>query len=1096
MDSVDSIHSSVSSLRMEDPSIFSRDKEDSSELLRAIDERLEDVSEMLHPENTGLIEATPPNDSLASGGLAVVIGHTVARQGSRGTVPPFPRDDPTTRVTECHEYAWNTDLALRIKKFATENGIRCEIFTRDGGGVPGAYANVRQWGPTATVELHFNAANSNAKGSLALYGGTQSREWTQALQDAMVALYNRQGRLEDRGIHIPSRENGYERGRESVTQLHPSALIEPFFGDNPNDARLGIEKKQALAEAVVATYAKFARTALTTPPTPAPLPPPSFSLAGIPDVPLFRELWSTYQQMDVPVPGLDSGVANALKTVTLAQWVEESGWARSGLAEKHRNFAGMKAIAEVDRILRDIPAERVRYDAHDGRGIYLRFGNVRDFIRGYWMFMERSPYRGWRDMASRSPHDFMRFIGRIWAQKPGYADRVFVIEQTLINAGIGNADGTLRPVTSSAPSPTPGTDTEPLQPAPGSSAPTSTEVNLNALDADATATFRQLVGEFKPPHAELSALKAVLAAQWALETDWGRSALAGQHFNFAGIPWQDQLNDIAAKVPHPTAPEKGDFCRFLSLATFVKGYALRLERDAAFSGWRNHTGNPESFITFLAQRWRPEDSGYLGKWARIHEKLAKQPIGGPIGGQPPAPQPQPGSQPQPRPTSGTGFVLRLERFRQERRRGAGHARTVSRYQAIFDGQPIPELSGFIFERQGPGDNSATGVARHARIREGIYPLFTHHGSARIGRITKFKTHGFTNDTGVRKPPMPSLRLGNTSSRSGVLLHPGNNYLWSIGCLNPSKPLEGVNGNMVYADSRARVIAIIDAIKGKLGAAFPQSNNQPIPGAVMEVVGEPGPGDILAETPLTKRDFALAALAEAEAALGGPDIASQPEAGDLYFAVATSMIASADRKEPETAVFDRVLAQGVDLKSLRDEFGDTLWAPWSEAWETANTISESDVRSLVLERLRSIADKFVDQGVDINDQQGTHTPMVQAAIGDVPGALAELKSRGADINGFDRSGITPLLAAAFHGSEMAAKYLLENGARIDVVSREPADIGGPTPEDEFFAEQEAETCEPSSTPIQCAEQGKAMVLDDPERLREYESIISMLWERQN
>ena len=125
-----------------------------------------------------------------------MVGHTAASPGCGGAHPPFPDND-------YHEYGWNKDLALRIRKFAQVCGIRCEVFTRDGKDVPTSYDAVRAWKPTATVELHFNAVENPAecpdlKGSLVLFGAEDSRRWAQTLQDMMVALYNRQGPRENR----------------------------------------------------------------------------------------------------------------------------------------------------------------------------------------------------------------------------------------------------------------------------------------------------------------------------------------------------------------------------------------------------------------------------------------------------------------------------------------------------------------------------------------------------------------------------------------------------------------------------------------------------------------------------------------------------------------------------------------------------------------------------------------------------------------------------------------------------------------------------------------------------------------------------------
>lgn len=294
-----------------------------------------------------------------------------------------------------------------------------------------------------------------------------------------------------------------------------------------------------------------------------------------------------------------------------------------------------------------------------------------------------------------------------------------------------------------------------------------------------------------------------------------------------------------------------------------------------------------------------------------------------------------------------------------------------------------------------------------------------------------------------------------------------------------------------------MIALIKGLSAKLGADFPGSNNRVIPDTKIEVVGEPGPAgsgpDVASETSLSDRDFARAQINAAKTVVGPSDAANAALPADLYFAIATSMIAHADLKQPETGVFDQVVAQGADLKAVRNELGENLWSPWGEAWETASAITEADIRGPVLGRLSRIADTLTAQGVAIDDQQSRHSAMVRAAEADAAAALAELHRRGADVDFFDRSGMTPLLAAAFAGSENAAAYLLENGANLALVSRAPLDASA-TEDDN--ADLAAESCLPSSTATECAEQGKALALDDPDRLRAYEAVISMIWEREN
>jgi hypothetical protein len=87
--------------------------------------------------------------------------------------------------------------------------------------------------------------------------------------------------------------------------------------------------------------------------------------------------------------------------------------------------------------------------------------------------------------------------------------------------------------------------------------------------------------------------------------------------------------------------------------------------------------------------------------------------------------------------------------------------------------------------------------------------------------------------------LPGLLLEDTGHRSGILVHPchdDDGYLSSIGCINPGLGLVDANSRVNKADSKARVVAIINALSTNLGAAFPKHGT--IPGAVVLIEGEP------------------------------------------------------------------------------------------------------------------------------------------------------------------------------------------------------------------------------------------------------------------
>jgi len=178
-----------------------------------------------------------------------------------------------------------------------------------------------------------------------------------------------------------------------------------------------------------------------------------------------------------------------------------------------------------------------------------------------------------------------------------------------------------------------------------------------------------------------------------------------------------------------------------------------------------------------------------------------------------------------------GFCIHIKRLRQEKRTLANHARTVADYQCFWNGAAIDELKGQIVERGGPGDNSTEiGDNRDLRIRQGAYRLAIHNGG-------NYKTYGYKeNGTTYEEKPKPALLLMDTDERSAILIHPGEDYVRSIGCLNPASGLTNADSAINFINSRTQVINIIKALKLKMGTNLPKSGV--IPDATVLIEGEP------------------------------------------------------------------------------------------------------------------------------------------------------------------------------------------------------------------------------------------------------------------
>ncbi|MBE9004870.1 N-acetylmuramoyl-L-alanine amidase [Fortiea sp. LEGE XX443] len=107
-----------------------------------------------------------------------------------------------------------------------------------------------------------------------------------------------------------------------------------------------------------------------------------------------------------------------LATACLAQAILESGRGTSDLAKLHQNYHGMKWRKELQGI-----AQSVYYSTNSeptGGDTFCKFANAVDAVHGYWRFVDRAPYKGWRDHTN-SAEDFFAFIGPIWCP-PGYTD--------------------------------------------------------------------------------------------------------------------------------------------------------------------------------------------------------------------------------------------------------------------------------------------------------------------------------------------------------------------------------------------------------------------------------------------------------------------------------------------------------------------------------------------------------------------------------------------------------------------------------------------------------------------------------------------------
>lgn len=168
--------------------------------------------------------------------LAIVVGHEKKRPGA-------------TLYGGGSEYDYNSQLAELIKEFSPELGIETSIIYRDGIGIGGAYRKVAELNPDCAVELHFNAFNGIAHGTETLCSPAQhDKDLAFEVQSAMCLVFNRPGL--SRGVKVLAKG---DRGSQSVYALGATAncLVEPFFGDNPQEAEMARQRQGELAKSIV-----------------------------------------------------------------------------------------------------------------------------------------------------------------------------------------------------------------------------------------------------------------------------------------------------------------------------------------------------------------------------------------------------------------------------------------------------------------------------------------------------------------------------------------------------------------------------------------------------------------------------------------------------------------------------------------------------------------------------------------------------------------------------------------------------------------------------------------------------------------------------
>lgn len=146
------------------------------------------------------------------------------------------------------EWAYNSDLAPRIKHYLAREGVQSIIYNRyEGSGYGSAMSwlanQLQEDEVTAAIELHFNSAGPSATGHEWLHYKTSSKG--KALATSLDSVFDQAfPALKSRGVFPPT--NG--RGEDFLKKTHcPAVIAEPFFGSNDNDWWIAKSQKELIA---------------------------------------------------------------------------------------------------------------------------------------------------------------------------------------------------------------------------------------------------------------------------------------------------------------------------------------------------------------------------------------------------------------------------------------------------------------------------------------------------------------------------------------------------------------------------------------------------------------------------------------------------------------------------------------------------------------------------------------------------------------------------------------------------------------------------------------------------------------------------------
>lgn len=144
-----------------------------------------------------------------------------------------------------HEHIFNKEKFFPPLKKALESKGHNVIVISQNKTFSELPARINAEKPDVIISLHYNAFNKVATGSEVLYWNTssKSKKLAELIQSQIVGALG----LANRGAK--SLSSGRGSALLKLTNA-PCVILEPFFGDNPNDWKIANDKIKDLANAI------------------------------------------------------------------------------------------------------------------------------------------------------------------------------------------------------------------------------------------------------------------------------------------------------------------------------------------------------------------------------------------------------------------------------------------------------------------------------------------------------------------------------------------------------------------------------------------------------------------------------------------------------------------------------------------------------------------------------------------------------------------------------------------------------------------------------------------------------------------------------